>query len=45
MAMWAAVHGVAEIGLLGFADRASIVELLDTVVDTMLSGFGADQDR
>ncbi|HKY14872.1 MAG TPA: TetR/AcrR family transcriptional regulator [Microthrixaceae bacterium] len=45
MAMWAAVHGVAEVGLLGFADRQAIGDLLDAVVDTMLVGFGAEEER
>ena len=41
-AMWAAVHGVAEVLLLGFEfDDAAADDLIDTVVETMLTGQGA----
>jgi len=37
--MWCAVHGVAEIVLMGFAaDDAAVDALLDRVVDTVLAG-------
>jgi AcrR family transcriptional regulator len=39
MAMWAAVHGVAEVLLLGFApDREAADQLVDAVIETMLAG-------
>ncbi len=39
LAMWAAVHGVAEVVLLGFAfDDAATEALIDSVVETMLAG-------
>ena len=39
LAMWAAMHGVAEVLLLGFgAGDGSIDALFDEVVDTMLAG-------
>jgi AcrR family transcriptional regulator len=41
-AMWAAVHGVAEVLLLGLElDDAAADELIDTVIETMLRGQGA----
>ncbi len=39
MAMWAAVHGVAEVLLLGFAfDESAADALIDSVIETMLAG-------
>lgn len=39
MAMWAAVHGVAEVLLLDFApDQAAADELVDAVIETMIAG-------
>lgn len=39
LAMWAAVHGVAEVLLLGFnPDDASREQLITEVIDTMLAG-------
>jgi AcrR family transcriptional regulator len=40
--MWCAVHGVAEATLMGFVtDDASVDDLVDRVVDTVLAGQGA----
>lgn len=37
--MWCAVHGVAEVVLMGFAgDDAAVRDLVDRVVDTVLAG-------
>ena len=39
MTMWAAIHGVAEVLLLGFAaDEEASVELMDSVINTVLAG-------
>jgi AcrR family transcriptional regulator len=39
MTMWAAVHGVAEVLLLGFSlDEESSRALVDSVIDTVLAG-------
>jgi AcrR family transcriptional regulator len=39
LTMWAAVHGVAEVLLLGFSpDPQAADELVDAVIDTMLAG-------
>lgn len=39
MTMWAAVHGVAEVLLMGFAfDEASRDRLVDSVIDAVLTG-------
>lgn len=39
LTMWAAVHGVAEVLLLGFvADDAAARSLVDSVIDTVLAG-------
>jgi AcrR family transcriptional regulator len=42
LAMWAAVHGVAEVLLTGLwgDDEATATMLVETVVDTMLDGMG-----
>jgi AcrR family transcriptional regulator len=42
LAMWAAVHGVAEVMLIGLwgDDEAAGRQLVDNVVDTMLDGMG-----
>lgn len=36
--MWCAVHGVAEVVLMGFADGDAADALLDQVVDTVIAG-------
>lgn len=36
--MWCAVHGVAEVALMGFADDATVSALAERVVDTVLAG-------
>jgi hypothetical protein len=42
LTMWAAVHGVAEVLLLGFAfDEAAAGSLIDSVIETVLVGQGA----
>ena len=42
MTMWAAVHGVAEILLLGFStDQDDADRLIDSVIETVLAGQGA----
>ena len=39
MTMWAAIHGVAEVLLLGFtADEQASLELMDSVINTVLAG-------
>lgn len=39
MTMWAAIHGVAEVLLLGFAaDEEASLALIDSVIDTVLAG-------
>lgn len=39
MTMWASIHGVAEVLLLGFsADAAAAAVLVDSVIDTVLAG-------
>lgn len=42
LTMWAAVHGVAEVLLLGFTfDEATAGSLVDSVIETVLAGQGA----
>lgn len=42
LALWAAVHGVAEVALMGFDfDPMTRDALVDTVVDAMITGFSA----
>ena len=36
--MWCAVHGVAEVVLMGFVDDAAADALVDRVVDTVIAG-------
>lgn len=47
LAMWAAVHGVAEVLLLGLElDESAADSLIDSVTETMLRGQGApDRER
>ncbi|MHB1139968.1 MAG: WHG domain-containing protein, partial [Microthrixaceae bacterium] len=46
MTMWAAIHGVAEVLLLGFvADREQAEVLVDSVIDTVLAGQIHPLDR